>query len=110
MSERGGNMGLMARLFDGHDRHGSDENVVVRHRGNFRFNTISALAIVVFLGLGIGLQVTFGDLPANEDIAMSAAGVLVVAGLLFIVPYWAVVVVAIAATWATLPILFDADL
>ena len=82
----------------------------VHHRGDFRFNTLSALAIVVALGLGFALQAAIGDLPAHEDVARVAAGVLAVAGALFVLPYWAAVVVAIALTWATLPVLFVADL
>ena len=36
-------------LFQGHRRS------AVHHRGNFRFNTISALVLVFFMGLGMGL-------------------------------------------------------
>ncbi len=83
---------------------------VAGHRGHFRFNTVSALAVVAALGLGLGLQVGLGEMPANEDIALVAAGTLAVAGILFVLPYWATVVVFAALAWATLPILFATDL
>jgi regulator of protease activity HflC (stomatin/prohibitin superfamily) len=101
---------MLGRLLGVHRPGASSRPAVARHRGNFRFNTLSALAIVVFLGLGLGVQMTFGDVPRNEDVALVAAGVLAVAGILFALPYWAVVVVAIATTWATLPIIFPDDL
>ncbi len=88
--------------------------VVAGHRGDFRFNTISALVLVAALGMGIGLQTALhlhvGEVPAKEDIALVAAGILAVAGILFALPYWATVVVAAALAWATLPILFETDL
>lgn len=110
MTEHDAGMGPLRRWLHQPGSRSRDRAPVVRHRGDFRFNTISALAVVVFLGLGLGLQVSFGAVPANEDIALAAAGLLAVAGLLFVVPYWAVVVVAVAAAWATLPILFATDL
>ena len=82
----------------------------VRQRGNFRFNTISALTLVVFLGLGAALQVAIGDTPPNEDFAAVFAGVLAAAAMLFVLPYWPVVIFAVAAVWATLPALFEIDL
>jgi regulator of protease activity HflC (stomatin/prohibitin superfamily) len=93
-------------------RHEESESrpAVIRHRGDFRFNTISALAVVFAMGLGLGMQMYAASAPANEDVAIVAAGVLAAAGILFVVPYWATVVVAIAAVWATLPVLFDTDL
>ena len=105
MSEREERAALVDRL-----AHRSVRSPAVHHRGDFRFNTISALALAVFLGLGMGMQMTFGALPANEDIAIVAAGVLVAAGMLFVLPYWPVVIFAVAAVWATLPVLFGIDL
>jgi regulator of protease activity HflC (stomatin/prohibitin superfamily) len=82
---------------------------VVHHRGDFRFNTISALALVAALGIGIALQAVIA-VPDDNSVALVAAGVLLVAGILFVLPYWAAVVVAVALTWATLPVLFETDL
>lgn len=111
MAEANESSGFLSRILDRHDPERRPARPAVRrHRGDFRFNTLSAIAIVVFLGLGFGLQMGIGELPANEDVGVVAAGVLVVAGLLFALPYWAVVVVAVGAVWATLPVLFDADL
>ncbi len=42
--------------------------------------------------------------------AQIAAGVLAGAVLLFILPYWPMVIALVAVTWATLPVLFDVDL
>ncbi len=92
------------------DRDATARSPVVRYRGDFRFNTLSALVVVIALGLGLGLQFAIGVVPVSEVAALVAAGVLAIAGLLFLLPYWAAVVVAIAAVWATLPVLFDADL
>jgi SPFH domain/Band 7 family protein len=90
---------------------GSHENSPVRrHRGDFRFNTISALALGLFLGIGMGLQGALMTLPASESVAQIGAGVLTGAVLLFILPYWPMVIALIAATWATLPVLFSVDL
>ena len=107
---RGGLIRELLRRRESAKGHSQTSAPVVRHRGDFRFNTLSVLAIVLFLGIGFGLQVGVGDLPPNEDVAMVAAGVLVVAGILFVLPYWATVVVAVAATWATLPVVFETDL
>ncbi len=41
----------------------NDDSPVRKHRGNFRFNTISALALGVFLGIGLGLQSAVMTLP-----------------------------------------------
>ena len=87
-------------------RQRSERPPVTRSRGDFRFNTISALAVAVFLGGGIALQTAIGDLAAVEDVAIISAGVLAAASLLFVLPYWPVVIIAIAAVWATLPVLF----
>ena len=88
----------------------NDDSPVRKHRGNFRFNTISALALGVFLGIGLGLQSAVMTLPESEVVAQIAAGVLGGAVLLFILPYWPMVIALVAVTWATLPVLFDVDL
>ncbi len=88
----------------------TDDSPVRKHRGNFRFNTISALALGVFLGIGLGLQSAVMTLPESEVVAQIAAGVLAGAVLLFILPYWPMVIALVAVTWATLPVLFDVDL
>ncbi|MBU8914419.1 MAG: slipin family protein [Spirochaetales bacterium] len=88
----------------------NDDSPVGKHRGNFRFNTISALALGVFLGIGFGLQSAVMTLPESEVVAQIAAGVLSGAVLLFILPYWPMVIALVAVTWATLPVLFDVDL
>ncbi|MFW6260579.1 MAG: slipin family protein [Spirochaetota bacterium] len=101
---------LFSRLMDRHDEAPSTRPPARRHRGDFRFNTLSAIALVAFLGIGFGLQMGVGELPASEDVALVAAGVLVVVGILFALPYWAVVVIAVGGVWATLPVLFETDL
>jgi regulator of protease activity HflC (stomatin/prohibitin superfamily) len=83
---------------------------VVKHRGDYRFNTISVLSLVLFLALGMGLQATLGELPDSETFGMVAAGVLVGAVVLMVFPYWPLAVAAVATCWATLPILFEVDL
>jgi regulator of protease activity HflC (stomatin/prohibitin superfamily) len=86
-------------------------NKAVRHqRGNFRFNTISALVLGVFLGVGIVLQQVVVELPDSEIVAQIAAGVLAGAAILFLLPYWPAVIAIIAGIWATLPVLFEVDL
>ncbi len=96
---------VVSRMVGSHD-----DSPVRRDRGNFRFNTISALALGVFLGIGLGLQGAVMTLPESEIVAQIAAGVLAGAVLLFILPYWPMVIALVAATWATLPVLFDVDL
>lgn len=81
-----------------------------RQRGHFRFNTISALALLVFIGFGLGLQELFLELPDSEGSAYIAAGVLAAAAILFVLPYWPAVIAIIAALWAILPVAFDIDL
>lgn len=110
MSENEMRSRLFSRLMDRHDEAPSTRPPARRHRGDFRFNTLSAIALVAFLGIGFGLQMGVGELPASEDVALVAAGVLVVVGILFALPYWAVVVIAVGGVWATLPVLFETDL
>ena len=80
------------------------------NRGNFKFNTISALAVIVFLGAAVGAQMTLGDVPPNEELGMIAGAVLVATALLFAIPYWAMVIVSVGALWALMPFVTDVDL
>ena len=82
----------------------------IRHRGHFRFNTISALVLLVFIALGLGFQGILGEVPDAESAAYVAAGALGAAALLFILPYWPVVIAIIAAIWAVLPVTLSVDL
>lgn len=79
-------------------------------RGNFQFNTVSALALAVIMGLGLSLQSVIGSMPTPEQTAQIVAAVLAGAVLLFLVPYWPVVIACIAAVWAALPVAFDENL
>ncbi|TFH05935.1 MAG: slipin family protein [Spirochaetales bacterium] len=105
MSDSPRSNGFLGRFF-GH----SDSVHLPRHRGNFRFNTISVLALVIFMGLAIGLQVTFGERPDPAVLAEMVAGVVAASGLLLLLPYWPVALMAIAASWGVLPVLSDVDL
>lgn len=82
---------------------------VFRPRGDFRFNTISVIVLVVCLGIGLGGQLTVSAGLAGEAVAMVVAGVVGAAAMLFVIPAWPAVVLVIAATWGTLPIAFGAD-
>ncbi|MFW5683742.1 MAG: slipin family protein [Spirochaetota bacterium] len=97
--------GIIARLFP--DR---GSGPVRRHRGDFRFNTLSAIVLLTLFGAGAALQATIGPTPAGEDLAFAAAGVLAAAAVLFTLPYWAFVVLAVGAVWGTLPTLLSVDL
>ncbi len=70
-----------------------DTNVtpVKRYRGHFRFNTLSVFIVFVFLGGALAVQ---GLNP--EASAFLAIGVIAAAGILFILPYWPVVIALIA--------------
>ena len=81
-----------------------------RLRGHFRFNTISALAMLVFIGIAFSVQELAGSLPDADGTAYIAAGVIGAAALLFVLPYWPVVIAIIAGIWATLPVAFDVNL
>ncbi len=81
-----------------------------RQRGHFRFNTISALVILVFIALGLGVQALITSLPDPETTSYLAAGVIAAAAVLFILPYWPMVIAIIAGIWAVLPVVFGTDL
>jgi len=81
-----------------------------RQRGHFRFNTISALLILVFLGLGLGLQGLIAGFPDAETASYAAAAAIAGAALLFVLPYWPTVIAAVAGIWAVIPVLLGADL
>lgn len=110
MSEASETKSILSRAIAARRSHDRDEPLVRKHRGDFRFNTISALVLAVFLGLGLGLQGAIMTLPESAAVAQIAAGVLLGAAVLFVLPYWPVVIALVAAAWATLPVLFDADL
>ena len=66
---------------------GKSRTTTARKWGHFRFNTISALALLVFIGVGLGLQqLTSVPLDA-ESSAFVAAGALGAAAILFVLPY-----------------------
>ena len=97
------------------DRHTEHEDQLktpafMRRRGHFRFNTISALVLLVFIGLGLGFQGIIAEMPDAESAAYVAAGVLAAAALLFILPYWPLVIAIIAGIWAVLPVALSTDL
>jgi uncharacterized membrane protein YqiK len=81
-----------------------------RQRGHFRFNTISALLLLIFIALGLGFQGVITDLPDPQTASYVAGGIIGAAALLFILPYWPVVIAIIAGIWAVLPVAFGADL
>ena len=81
-----------------------------RQRGHFRFNTISALVILIFIALGLGIQALITSLPDPETTSYLAAGILAAAAVLFILPYWPMVIAIIAGIWAVFPVAFDIDL
>ena len=71
-------------------------------RGHFHFNALSVLALVLFLGVALGVQFGVGPTPGAEDAGLFAAGVIAAAAVLILLPYWPVVVVALAAVWGGL--------
>ncbi len=83
---------------------------VRRTRGNFRFNTISALVVVLFLGAAMGVQMTLAELPTDSEIGLIAGGVLVITALLFAIPYWAFVLVSVGLLWAGVPFITEIDM
>lgn len=96
-------------FFGRHEDH-EEKTAFVRHRGHFRFNTISALALLIFIALGLGFQGIVADFPEAKTIAYITSGVLAAAALLFILPYWPLVIAIIAAIWAVLPVALGVDL
>lgn len=80
------------------------------HRGNFQFNTVSALALAVVMGIGLSVQTMIGSLPAPEETALVVAAVLSGAVVLFLVPYWPMVIACVAAVWAVPPVAFEQNL
>ena len=89
---------------------GKGRNPAARKWGHFRFNTISALALLVFIGVGLGLQQLVSVPMDAESSAFIAAGTLGAAAVLFVLPYWPLVIAIIAGIWAALPVAFNADL
>ncbi len=82
----------------------------VRHnRGHFRFNTISALIILIFLGAGLAIQSQSAFNPDPLELAYFMAGVLAAAGLLFALPYWPVVLAVVAGLSASSVVVFGSS-
>lgn len=102
------NGGFISRLLGKSE---TAENALVRrHRGDFRFNTLSVLILLFFFGLGAGAQTALAEVPTQTDLAFAAAGVFLAAALLFALPFWALAIAAIGAAWATLPVVLSTDL
>ena len=80
---------------------GASVKPAVRHRrGHFRFNTVSALTILLFLAIALG---SHGVVSAGSDpivMVYLAAGTMTIAVLLFLMPFWPTALVAVAAIWA----------
>jgi len=110
MTEKATHGVVVGRFLRGRIPGNDDVSPVNRQRGNFRFNTISALVLGLFLGVGLGVQGAALSLPDSVSVALIAAGTLGGAVLLFILPYWPMVIALIAGTWATLPLMFGAEL
>ena len=98
------------RLHSGGSRAENKRTPAAQTRGHFRFNTISALALLVFIGIALALQGLASTMPEPESAAYLAAGVLAAAALLFVLPYWPLVIALIAGLWAVLPVAFDTDM
>ncbi len=93
-----------------HVKASENGSAFTEHRGHFRFNTISALVLLVFIAIGLGFQGIVGDVPDAESAAYVAAGALGAAAVLFIIPYWPLVIAIIAGIWALLPVALNVDL
>lgn len=65
-------------------------------RGQFRFNTISALILLVFLGIALFLQSLSTFTADPLMISQFLGAVIAGAGLLFVLPYWPAVIAVIA--------------
>lgn len=103
----------LLKSLESHAAHHTGEQEKVpgrKHRGHFRFNTISALVLLLFIALGLGFQGLIADLPAAEEVSYVAAGVIGAAAVLFVLPYWPVVIAIVAGIWAVLPVAFGTDL
>ncbi|MDF1567399.1 MAG: slipin family protein [Spirochaetaceae bacterium] len=85
------------------------DSPVLRPRGHFRFNTISALVVLLFVSAGMVVQGFVTSITDPEAIGTLAAGALAAAGLLFVLPYWPTVLAVLAAIWAVPPVVFDVD-
>ncbi len=82
---------------------------VRRRRNHFQFNTFSALIALIFAATSISVQsAVTGSLEA-EMVMLLAVGSLVGAALLFVLSYWPVVIVVIAAFWAAPQLLFETE-
>jgi regulator of protease activity HflC (stomatin/prohibitin superfamily) len=88
-----------------------DENpaAVRQNRGHFRFNTISAVLILIFLVAGLAVQSQSAFNPDPLELAYFMAGVLAAAGLLFALPYWPVVLAIVAGLSASSVVVFGSS-
>ena len=79
----------------------------VKHfHGHFRFNTLSAFIVFLFLGAALALQSLIAVNPDPEALVYLVAGVIAAAALLFALPYWPVVIVIIAGVSAASSMVF----
>ncbi len=73
---------------------------VRQNRGHFRFNTVSVLTILLFVVLGLGINGVISTGGDQSLMAYMAAGALVAAMILYILPWWPTALVVVAAIWA----------
>jgi regulator of protease activity HflC (stomatin/prohibitin superfamily) len=73
---------------------------VNRHRGQFRFNTISALLILMAMVLGVVLQGMISPTQTGEAMVLLVFGSLAGSAVLFLMPFWPAVILVIAGIWA----------
>ncbi len=86
-----------------------DQPPMVRNRGHFRFNTVSALFLVLFLVMGLAAQALSSGFLDSKTIAYLAGGVFGAAAVIAFLPFWPTVVVAIACLWAVPPVVLEGN-
>ncbi len=77
-------------------------------RGDFRFNVLSLLIILVAVGLGSGLELVLGGPVAAEDLAPVVGIAVGAAVLLFVLRYWAFVLIVVGSVSSAAGMLLDA--
>lgn len=82
---------------------------VRRQRNHFRFNTISALIVLLFAAASLAAQTAISEGLDAELVMLLLASALIGAAVLFVLSYWPVVIVVIAAFWAGPQLLFETD-